>query len=115
MLFRFVPIILSTLLFAAHVMRFYGVFPALAVLLLLFTLFIRRVWIIRLWQLFLIVAVLIWINTTIEFVRFRLATSMPWSRLLIIMLSVVLLNVFSILWLQHKRFHSYFNSSQNLR
>ena len=113
MLLRFMPIILSTLLFAAHIMRFYGLIPALAVLLLLFTLFFRRIWIMRFWQISLSLATMVWISAAIDFVRFRLVTDMPWSRLLIIMLAVILLNVFSILWLQHKKFHLYFSASQN--
>ncbi len=97
---RLLPLIFAQLLFAAHIMRSFGIIWAMAVLILLFTIFIRRGWIIHIWQAIIAFEVVEWIRTTIIIIRLRLAMGMPYVRLLIIMSMVILFSLFVIYWLQ---------------
>jgi hypothetical protein len=105
---RLVPLILSTLLIAAHFMRFYGLEAAVAGLLLLGTLFVRHQWILRFWQGVLAVAAIIWIDTTYGIVQFRQELNQPWLRLMIIMSAVIAFTVFSGFWLENKRIKAFY-------
>ena len=107
--FRLLPLIFAQLLFAAHIMRSYGLFWVIVVLLLLFTLFIRKEWIIRMWQIIYVLITLEWIRTTIMIVKLRLAVEMPYTRLLIIMSAVILFSLFVIYWLQRPRIKTFYN------
>ncbi len=109
MVFRFLPFIIADLLFAAHVLRFSGLVPALAIVLLLATLFIRKPWIPRMWQVLLMLAVVEWLRVTAMFVRYRVAMEMPYVRLMIIMGMVVLFFVFTIFWWQNKKIQAFYN------
>jgi hypothetical protein len=100
---RLLPLIFAQLLFAAHIMRSFGSFWAILVLLLLLTLFIRREWIIRIWQVIIAFVTLEWIRTTIIIVKLRLAIEIPYTRLLIIMCAIILFNLFVIYWLQRPK------------
>jgi hypothetical protein len=53
---RLIPVFISTLLFAAHVMRIHGSFWAIPVIALLLTFIIRKPRIIRFWQFFMALA-----------------------------------------------------------
>jgi len=108
---RLLPLIFAQLLFAAHIMRSFGSVWAAAVLILLFTLFIRRDWIIRLWQIIITFEIIEWIRTTIIIVQLRLAVDMPFIRLLIIMSAVILFNLFVIYWLQRKKNREFYEKS----
>ena len=100
LIIRLLPLILAQLLFAAHIMRSFGILWATVVLIPLFTLFISRDWITRLWQIIIAFEVVEWIRTTIVIVQLRLAVDMPYIRLLIIMGAVILFNLFVIYWLR---------------
>jgi len=106
---RLLPIILADVLLAAHFLRFGGIIPAGLILLLLLTLFIRRWWIVRLWQVFLFAATLVWIQTSFKLVGARLAMGAPATRLTIIMAGVVLFNVFALFWLENKKIKAHYN------
>lgn len=105
---RLLPLILADLLLAAHFLRFGGFSPAALALLFLITLFIRRSWIIRLWQALMFVATLVWIDTAIKLIRLRLALDLPWIRLAIIMALVIALTAFAGFWTENKRIKNYF-------
>ena len=90
---RLLSLIISTLLFAAHVMRFNEPSWAMAVLGLLLTLFIPRPWIIRFWQIILALATLKWVMITIELIQMRFAFEMPYFRLAIILIAVIIFNL----------------------
>ena len=109
---RLLPVILAGLIFSAHVLRFYGWIPAIAAFLFLFTLSVGKSWILRLWQLYLAAATVVWIQATIGFVRYRMAMELPWTRLVIIMGLIVALTVFSIFWLETKNIKQYFGQAQ---
>lgn len=102
MVMRLLPVILTTLLLAAHVLRFYGILPAAIVLLLLVTLFVRKNFMRRMWQAFLALATIMWIHTTILLVDIRLAHQAPWIRLAAILVAVIAFNIFTILWLENE-------------
>ena len=106
---RLLPLIFAQLLFAAHIMRLNGLMWALLVLLLLFTLFIRRNWIVQFWQMIAALATLEWIRITIVIVQLRLAVEMPYARLLIIMGAVILFNLFVIYWLQRPKIKAFYD------
>ena len=108
MFVQFIPLILGDLLFAAHVLRFYGLIPALIVLAFMFTLLIRKEIVLMLWQLLFVISSLIWILATIDFIRFRLAEGLPWLRLLIIMSLLVFFSIFNIFWVRRKAFRDKF-------
>jgi hypothetical protein len=100
--------ILMNILLAAHFLRFSGMIPAILILLINLTLLIRRPIIITLWQVLLGMASLLWIYVSFGFIQFRMATSVPWTRLAIIMGAIVLLNVGCIFWMNNKKLQKYF-------
>ena len=106
---RLLPLLFAQLLFAAHIMRTYGLIWAIIVLVLLVILFIRRNWIIRIWQVIIAFEIIEWIRITIVIVQLRLAVEMPYVRLLIIMSAVILFNLFVIYWLQRPGIRAFYN------
>lgn len=108
MILRLLPIIIADFLFAAHVLRFHGLALALIVLLINFTLFIRKPWIPIMWQLLTGLAIIEWIRITIYFVNFRMAMDMPYARLLLIMGLVILYNVFIIFRLRSYKIQKWY-------
>ena len=110
MFLRLLPMILADVLFAAHILRSHGMVPTLIILLFLLTLFIRRPWIPKMWQILLLLSVAEWIRTTATFVHFRLAMQMPYFRLLLIMGLVILFFVFVIFWWNNKKIQQFYQS-----
>ncbi len=108
MFLRLLPVIIADILFSAHVLRFHGLLPALIVLLINFTLLIRKPWIPIMWQLLTGLAIIEWIRITIYFVNFRMAVDMPYVRLLFIMGLVILYNVFIILRLRSYKIQKWY-------
>lgn len=108
---RLIPLIFAQLLFAAHIMRSHGPVWALAVLALLFTLFIRRKWIIGLWQTLIALTVLEWVRTTLVLTQLRMDVGMPYTRMLIIMSVVILYNLFVIYRMQSKDILFHYNKN----
>lgn len=109
---RLLPLLLAALLFAAHVMRFNGLYPALLIPVLLLTLFIRRYPVIYLWQFLLGLASIEWLRTTVELVRLRMTMEAPFSRLLLIMSTVILYNIFVIVYLRHGTFKTFYKKQR---
>jgi hypothetical protein len=108
MVVRLLPVIVSALLFSAHILRFYG-FPAtLLFLALLLVLCIRRPWSRRLWQIVLSIAALVWIRTTVNLVLLRVQNELPWGRLAMILLGVIGLTVLSVIWLENTRIQGFY-------
>lgn len=106
---RLLPLIFAQLLFAAHIMRSFGLMWAIIILTLMLTLFIRHEMIIKIWQLIIALEIAEWIKTTIIIVQLRLAVDMPYLRLLIIMGAVILFNLFVIYWLQRVKSSAYYS------
>ena len=113
MFVRLLPVLFSTLLISAHFMRAYGYLIGSLFLLLLFTLFIRKIWIIRLWQILLSLAAITWIFTTINLINLRIEIGQPWLRLAIILGAIIVFTVWSALWLKNKRINAFYNKSDS--
>ena len=113
MFVRLLPVLFSTLLISAHFMRAYGNLIGFLFLLLLFTLFIRKSWIIRLWQILLSFAAIAWVFATINLVNFRIEIGQPWLRLAIILGAIIVFTVWSALWLNNKKINAYYNKSES--
>jgi len=107
-LIRLLPPMLAGLIFAAHVLRFYGLLPAVLALVFIFLLFVPQKWVLRLWQVYMFIATLVWIKATVDFVSFRLSMELPWIRLAVIMGLIIALTIFSIFWLENKKVKQYF-------
>ena len=109
MFIRLLPVLFSTLLISAHFMRAYGNLIGFLFLLLLFTLFIRKSWIIRLWQILLSFAAITWIFTTINLINLRIEIGQPWLRLAIILGAIIVFTVWSAFWMENKKTKNYYN------
>ncbi|MBD3223168.1 MAG: hypothetical protein GF313_00450 [Caldithrix sp.] len=108
MFIRLLPVILSALLIAAHLMRYYGLEIALIPIVLLITLFIRHPLIRRGWQILMLISTIIWIDTTVELIHFRLVAQQPYLRLAVIMIAVILFTIFSGVMLENKRIQTFY-------
>lgn len=96
------PVILSFLMLAAHFYRS-GIFIlSIFCLIIPFTLFIRNIWIPRIFQILLILGAIEWIRTIMIFVEERKMYDMPWVRLAVILGSVALFTALSGLLFQLK-------------
>ena len=98
------PVILSFLVLAAHVLRM-GI-PLLPFLLVLAPLLLltRRAWAARALQFVLVMGTLEWVRTTMVLTRFRMVEGEPWARMTIILVTVALVTAASALALQNRRF-----------
>ncbi len=82
---RLLPIILSALALGAHFHRA-GALPfAMLSLIVPFLLLIKRKWVARFTQLFLILGALEWLKTLMLFVNERRILGLPWGRLVVIL------------------------------
>ncbi len=105
---RLLPAIFSTLLIAAHFSRAGMNALAIVLLFLPFTFFIKKPYVLRVWQFFLTVAGLIWIKVGVEMLQLRIATEQPWLRLVIIIGTIAAFNGFAAVWMENKRIKSFF-------
>ena len=105
---RLLPAILSTFLITAHFSRAGMDTLAIVILLLPFTFFIKKPYVLRIWQFCLTIAGLIWIKTGIEIIQLRLAAEQPWLRLVIIIGLIVAFNGFAAIWMENKKIKSFF-------
>jgi len=96
------PVILSFLLLAAHFFRSGIIILSILCLIIPFTLFIKNIWIPRIFQVLLILGAFEWIRTTLIFVEERKMYEMPWIRLAIILGLVALFTALSGLMFQLK-------------
>jgi hypothetical protein len=100
---RLLPVALSCLLMAAHLLRSGLVVPAAACALLPLLLLVRRPWVPRVLQAALLVAAAEWIRTTLTLVRGRMTAGEPWARLAVILGAVVAVTLAAVLALRHPR------------
>jgi len=94
-LLRLLPVILSTLLLAAHFYRAGLVVLVIIVLLSPLVLIIPKPWAARIIQATLVLGGIEWIRTLIELVRMRQTMGAPWMRLALILGIVALLTAAS--------------------
>lgn len=91
------------MLLAAHFSRAQNDWLALFSLLFPFILFIRKRWTLRIYQTYLIVGGLIWIERIFYYARLRESQEQPWVRLAIILSLVALFTWISALLLEKKK------------
>jgi hypothetical protein len=90
-----VPVVLSFLLMAAHLMRGWGTAPAVLVLLPLALLLVRRWWAARVLQVLLVLFALEWVRTAMMLAEIRLALGEAWMRMVIIIGAVAIFTAVS--------------------
>jgi hypothetical protein len=99
----FVPIVLSTLVLAAHFLRAGQLVLVLATLSLLLFLMVPRRWAAWVVQAGLWAGTLVWIETTVRFTMERMAAGEPYLRMVTILGAVALVTALSSLLLFTRR------------
>jgi hypothetical protein len=95
--------ILSSVLLAAHFSRVQNDWLAILSLLFPFILFIRKRWILRIYQTYLVAGGIIWIERIFYYAQLRESQEQPWARLAIILFLVALFTWISALLLEKKK------------
>lgn len=98
-----IPPILSALLMAAHFSRVDNDWLAIFCLALPFLLFVKKLWIKRIYQFLLVIGGPIWIERTLALIRMRQEVGESWIRLAIILSAVALFTMFSALFFETKK------------
>ncbi len=101
-MFRFVPVVISSLLIAAHFQRAGMSFVTIICLLIPFSLFYTHPLSMRLVQFYLVLASLEWIRTLYYLVQLRMDHGMEWTRLAVIIGSVALFTLCSAFVFRNK-------------
>ncbi len=99
---KLIPVILSSLLMAAHFSRANQTGLVIVCLLLPFLLLIKRKWVATVLQVLLFIGAMEWIQTTLRIVQVRQAQGAAWTRLVIILGSVALFTALSALVFEFK-------------
>jgi hypothetical protein len=94
-LVRLLPVLLSSLLLAAHFFRFGHLFLVLLSLIFPALLWIRKRWAVRVVQGILVIGSIEWLRTLLVFVNIRIAVGEPWVRLVLILGTVAALTLAS--------------------
>jgi len=93
--FRLIPVIFSFLLLAAHFYRAGQVVLTGLCIVILLLLFLRQVWIPRLFQVLLVLGSLEWLRVLYFIAAERIAFDEPWTRLVVILGAVALFTALS--------------------
>jgi hypothetical protein len=92
-----IPVLISLLLLAAHLLRWVGPGGAVGALAVALLLAVPRAWAARLMQIALILATLEWVRTGVSAIAHRHAAGQPWLRMAIIVGAVTLFTALSAL------------------
>lgn len=98
-----IPLVLSALLMAAHFSRVNNDWLAIFCLALPFSLFIKKLWIKRVYQILLFIGCFVWAERTVVLVRMRQESGEAWIRLAIILIAVALFTMLSALSFETKK------------
>ena len=110
---RLIPVCLSFFLLAAHFYRG-GLIPmAVICVAILLLLFIRKSWILRLFQFLLLAGALEWLRTLYAFAAMRIAFDQPWTRLALILGTVALLTALSALVFNNRKLRSFYQPGKS--
>ena len=109
MFFRMFPVVFSTLLFSAHLLRFYGWWPPIILMLACFSLLLPWRCILKTWQLLLLIFGVIWIKITVDLVSLRLESGKPYLHLLLIMAAIVVINILSLLSTRNRKVRQFYH------
>jgi len=101
-LLKLIPVVLSSLLLAAHFYRSGQVVLATICIALLILLIFRKPWVPKLFQFLLILGALEWLRSLYYFAAMRIAWDQPWTRLAIILGAVALFTALSGLVFSNK-------------
>lgn len=108
-LVRLLPVLISSVLIAAHFQRSGATIIACICLFITCLLFITRPWSVRIIQMLLILYALEWLRTLVNLVQIRLEYGLPWARLALILGGIALFTGLSTLVFRNpklqKRFH----------
>ncbi len=106
---RFIPVILSFLLLAAHFSRANLSILIIPTLLLPFLLFIKKAWVARVTQIALVFGAFEWIRSIFEYVNVRQQFGEDWTKLAIILSGVALFTLLSALIFQSRSMKDLYN------
>jgi hypothetical protein len=106
-----IPMLFSVLILAAHFLRTGPMILAMLCLIVPLTLFVRRMWALRLVQLFLLLGAAEWLRTLIVLVQDRQAQGEPWLRLVIILGAVAAFTVGAAFILQAKKVRDHYGAT----
>ena len=104
--------VLSSVLLAAHFSRVQLDWLAIIALLFPLVLLIKRKWILRIYQVYLIGGAIIWTERLLYLRKARIAEGSPWIRLVLILGAVALITLLSAFLLQNRKVQKVY---QNLR
>ncbi len=96
----FVPIVLSLVVLGAHFLRYDNKIGVIAALALIGLLFLRKTWVARVVQVALLLGTLEWAHTLYQLVQVRAAQGLPYTRLAIILGTVMAITALSALLFQ---------------
>ena len=103
MILRMIPLVIASLLMAAHFLRGGNIGLVLLSILVPLLLLIRKRWSLILVQLSAYAAAMVWVYATIRLVQERMLLARPWSSAVIILSSVALFSVFAGLLLNSRK------------
>ena len=106
------PPLLSALLMAAHFSRVNNDWVAIFCLVLPLFLFIKKLWIARVFQILLIFGGLVWIERTVTLIRLRQEAGESWIRLAIILIAVALFTMLSSLSFETKKARTRYDTGE---
>lgn len=107
------PVFISALLIAAHFYRNGFEWAALLCLLCPFLLFFKSRWIPKLISLFLLLASLEWLRTLFVLIDAYKTSGLPYERLSVILISVIVFNLLSIAVFRSKAMKARYGNSEN--
>jgi cellulose synthase/poly-beta-1,6-N-acetylglucosamine synthase-like glycosyltransferase len=96
----YIPVVLSILVLGAHFLRYGSSIGVFASLVLIGLLFVRRPWVLRLMQVFLVLGALEWVRTMYELAHMRALHGQPYGRMLVILGIVATVTLCSALLFQ---------------
>jgi hypothetical protein len=97
MFLRLLPVVLSGILIAAHLLRGGHLLLVAVVLVMLVLLQVRERWVARAAQVMLALAALVWIRTAVALTQERIASHEPWGRMVVILGAVAAVTALSML------------------
>lgn len=108
-----VPVVLSFLLLGAHFLREGQTIIVICALFLPFLLLIRKPWVVRLLQFFLVAGAMEWMRTLFFLRAIRIEHGMPWMRLVIIVGTVALITACAALVFYHPTLKTKYGLNKN--
>ncbi len=103
---QIIAVVFAYILLAAHMLRHHLALLALISLLLPFLLFIKKRWVLTLLEIVLYLATISWLIPIPGVVKERIAAGIPYTRYIIIMVSVAIYTLLSALLLRSKKLRS---------